>query len=521
MTDAADVFAAFRSEIVPQTPLRSAITSAYRAPEPECVPPLLKLATASVDEANRVRTLAGSLVAKLRAKTRSSGVEGLIHEYSLSSQEGVALMCLAEALLRIPDAATRDALIRDKLSPGDWRAHVGQSPSLFVNAATWGLVLTGRLVTTTSEQGLSAALTRLIARSGEPIIRAGVDVAMRLMGEQFVTGRTIEEAIGNSRDREAHGFTFSYDMLGEAATTAEDAARYLDEYERAVHAIGRASHHRGIYEGAGISIKLSALHPRYQRIKRARVMKELLPRVKRLATLAKAHDIGFNIDAEEADRLDLSLDILETLSLDPDLKGWNGLGFVIQAYGKRCSAVVDWLIDLARRSRPPADDPPGQGRLLGFGDQARAGRRPGRLSRVHPQDLHRRQLPRLRAQIARGAGRGLSAIRHPQCTDARLRACFRRARFLSRPVRISVPAWHGRAALRGGRWPPPAQSSLPCLRAGRLARDPARLSRPPPARKWRQHVVREPHRRCERGDRRSCRRSCRGCPRHSAARGAA
>ncbi len=193
-------------------------------------------------------------------------------------------MCLAEALLRIPDAATRDALIRDKLSPGDWRAHVGQSPSLFVNAATWGLVLTGRLVTTTSEQGLSAALTRLIARSGEPIIRAGVDVAMRLMGEQFVTGRTIEEAIGNSREREAHGFTFSYDMLGEAATTAEDAARYLDEYERAVHAIGRASHRRGIYEGAGISIKLSALHPRYQRIKRARVFKELMPRVKRLAS---------------------------------------------------------------------------------------------------------------------------------------------------------------------------------------------------------------------------------------------
>jgi RHH-type transcriptional regulator, proline utilization regulon repressor / proline dehydrogenase / delta 1-pyrroline-5-carboxylate dehydrogenase len=350
MTDAADIFAAFRCEAAPQTPLRTAITSAYRAPEPECVPPLLKLASANADEANRIRTLAHSLGAKLRTKTRSSGVEGLIHEYSLSSQEGVALMCLAEALLRIPDAATRDALIRDKLSPGDWRAHLGQSPSLFVNAATWGLVLTGRLVTTTSEQGLSAALTRLIARSGEPIIRAGVDVAMRLMGEQFVTGRTIDEALSNSRDRDARGFTFSYDMLGEAATTAEDAARYLDEYERAVHAIGRASRGRGIYEGAGISIKLSALHPRYQRIKRVRVMKELLPRAKALAALAKSYDIGFNIDAEEADRLDLSLDILEALSLDKDLGGWNGLGFVIQAYGKRCSAVVDWLIDLARRS---------------------------------------------------------------------------------------------------------------------------------------------------------------------------
>ena len=350
MNDAADIFAAFRCEVAPQSPLRSAITAAYRAPEPQCVPPLLELATAKADEASRIRTLASNLVAKLRTKTRSSGVEGLIHEYSLSSQEGVALMCLAEALLRIPDAATRDALIRDKLSPGDWRAHVGQSSSLFVNAATWGLVLTGRLVTTTSEQGLSAALTRLIARSGEPIIRAGVDVAMRLMGEQFVTGRTIDEALGNSREREARGFTFSYDMLGEAATTAEDAARYLDEYERAVYAIGRASRGRGIYEGAGISIKLSALHPRYQRIKRARVMKELLPRVKGLAALAKSYDIGFNIDAEEADRLDLSLDILEALSLDPDLKGWNGLGFVIQAYGKRCLAVLDWLIDLGRRS---------------------------------------------------------------------------------------------------------------------------------------------------------------------------
>ena len=286
----------------------------------------------------------------MRAKTRSSGVEGLIHEYSLSSQEGVALMCLAEALLRIPDAATRDALIRDKLAPGDWRAHLGHSPSLFVNAATWGLVLTGRLVTTTSEQGLSAALTRLIARSGEPIIRRGVDVAMRLMGEQFVTGRTIEEAIGNSREREARGFTFSYDMLGEAATNAEDAARYLAEYEHAMHAIGKASHRRGIYEGPGISIKLSALHPRYQRTKRARAMNELLPRVKALAALAKSYDIGLNIDAEEADRLDLSLDILEALCFDPDLTGWNGLGFVIQAYGKRCAFVIDWLIDLARRS---------------------------------------------------------------------------------------------------------------------------------------------------------------------------
>ncbi len=351
MSHAASAFAAFRSEVRAQSPLRAAITAAYRRPEPDCVPPLLDLAALDPGQSRQVEALARDLVVRLRAKTRSSGVEGLIYEYSLSSQEGVALMCLAEALLRIPDAATRDALIRDKLSPGDWRAHVGNSPSLFVNAATWGLVLTGRLVATTSEQTLSAALTRLIARSGEPIIRKGVDVAMRLMGEQFVTGRTIEEAISASREREARGFTFSYDMLGEAATTAEDAARYLAEYERAVHAIGHAAHKRGIYEGPGISIKLSALHPRYQRIKRTRVMRELLPRIKHLAALAKSYDIGLNIDAEEADRLDLSLDLLEALSLDPDLSGWNGLGFVIQAYGKRCVFVVDWLVDLARRSR--------------------------------------------------------------------------------------------------------------------------------------------------------------------------
>ena len=196
-------FAALSSEIVAQSPLRAAITAAARRPEPESVIPLLEQASVAPDEAKRIDALARGLVTRLRGKTRSSGVEGLIYEYSLSSQEGVALMCLAEALLRIPDAATRDALIRDKLSPGDWRAHVGHSPSLFVNAATWGLVLTGRLVATNSEQSLSAALTRLIARSGEPIIRKGVDVAMRLMGEQFVTGR--HDRGGDQRQPRARG----------------------------------------------------------------------------------------------------------------------------------------------------------------------------------------------------------------------------------------------------------------------------------------------------------------------------
>ncbi len=305
--DASTPFSALAAEVAPPQGLRAALAAAHRRPEPECLAALIEEAAASPEEAGRIREIAEGLARALREKSRSrgSGVEGLIQEYSLSSQEGVALMCLAEALLRIPDAATRDALIRDKLSPGDWRAHVGQSPSLFVNAATWGLVLTGKLVGTNSEHSLTAALTRLIARSGEPIIRAGVDVAMRLMGEQFVTGRTIEEALKAAEAREARGFAFSYDMLGEAATTAEDATRYYGDYEHAIHAIGKAARGRGIYEGPGISIKLSALHPRYQRMKRARVMAELLPRVKALALAARSYQIGFNIDAEEADRLEL------------------------------------------------------------------------------------------------------------------------------------------------------------------------------------------------------------------------
>ena len=347
---AADPFAAFAPSVKRQDPLRAAITAAYRRPEADCVAALLEGATLPAEAAAKAAATARHLVERLRAKPRGGGVEGLIHEYALSSQEGVALMCLAEALLRIPDGATRDALIRDKISTGDWRAHVGQSPSLFVNAATWGLVVTGRLTTTTSEASLGSALTRLIGRGGEPLIRRGVDLAMRMMGEQFVTGQTIAEALANSRKLEARGFRYSYDMLGEAATTAEDAARYLEDYETAIHAIGKASAGRGIYEGPGISIKLSALHPRYARAKQARVMDELLPRVKGLAALAKSYDIGLNIDAEEADRLEISLDLLEALALDPELAGWNGIGFVIQAYGKRCPFAIDWIVDLARRA---------------------------------------------------------------------------------------------------------------------------------------------------------------------------
>ena len=344
-------FDALARSFRPQNPLREAITAAWRRPEPDCLPPLIEQASLPPARTAAARALAKRLIETLRAKTPSGGVEGLIHEYALSSQEGVALMCLAEALLRIPDGETRDALIRDKIGGGDWQAHLGHSPSLFVNAATWGLLLTGRLTATSSERGLSAALVRLVARGGEPLIRTGVNVAMRLMGEQFVAGRTIDEALARGREQEEQGFRHSYDMLGEAAVTAEQARHYMAAYEAAIDAIGAAAAGRGIYDGPGISIKLSALHPRYCRAQLERVQGELYPQLKALAVRARSHDIGLNIDAEEADRLEISLDLLERLCSEPELEGWNGVGFVVQAYQKRAVHVIDWLIDLARRSR--------------------------------------------------------------------------------------------------------------------------------------------------------------------------
>lgn len=334
--------------------LRIAITAAYRVPEPQALTPLLEQATLPAAQAAVVQELALRVAHQLRTRKQGTGraglVQGLLQEYALSSQEGVALMCLAEALLRIPDTATRNALIRDKISHGQWGEHAGRSPSLFVNAATWGLLLTGKLVATHSEVNLSALLTRLIAKGGEPMIRKGVDMAMRMMGEQFVTGETMPDALRHAESLEAQGFRYSYDMLGEAAMTAEDAERYRRSYEQAIHAIGKASKGRGVYAGPGISVKLSALHPRYSRAQYTRVMNELYPVLYELALLAKGHGIGLNIDAEESDRLELSLDLLEQLCAEPALVGWNGIGFVIQAYQKRCIYVIDYLIDLARRS---------------------------------------------------------------------------------------------------------------------------------------------------------------------------
>ena len=353
-------FSAFEAEILRDPmPLRAAITQACRRPEAEAVAWLLAQ-VAKDDSHATAQALARKLVTAVRTQRSSaSGVDALMHEFSLSSDEGVALMCLAEALLRIPDSQTADRLIADKISKGDWRKHLGGSPSLFVNAATWGLLITGKMVKVEdtgdknaagAEKGLGSALSKLITKGGEPLIRKGVDLAMRMLGNQFVTGQTILEALKNSRDKEARGYRYSYDMLGEAALTEQDATDYCTAYADAIHAIGRASNGRGIKQGPGISIKLSALHPRYNRAQHARVMQQLLPRIKGLALLAKQYDIGLNIDAEESERLELSLDLIEALAFDADLAGFEGIGFVVQAYQKRAPLVLDFLLDLARRS---------------------------------------------------------------------------------------------------------------------------------------------------------------------------
>ena len=337
---------------------REAVDAHCRTSEPQAVADLLAQAETwsaphqgQGEDQEQAQALAGQLVRHLRQqRSQANGVDALMHEFSLSSEEGVALMCLAEALLRIPDAATRDRLIADKIGRGDWKRHIGHSPSLFVNAAAWGLLLGGKLVALHSEQGLSGHLGRLLARGGEPVVRAGVDVAMRMLGRQFVCGQTIAEALQHSRPQHAHGYRYSYDMLGEAAVTQEDALRYLRAYEETIHAIGQRSPGATPEQGPGISVKLSALHPRYSRAQRELVMQELLPRLRQLALLAARYNVGINIDAEEADRLTLSMDLLEALAFDPALGGFRGLGFVVQAYQKRCPYVLDWLAALARKS---------------------------------------------------------------------------------------------------------------------------------------------------------------------------
>ena len=336
----------------PASPLRAAIRGHARLDETAADAEILAAADIAPDARDRIAERARRLVAAVRRERHGKGgIDAFLHEYALSSQEGVALLCLAEALLRIPDAETVDRLIRDKLGEADWARHLGHSDSVFVNASTWALMLTGRLLRAEPARDLRAALQRFALRSGEPVVRQAVTAAMRILARQFVMGRTIEEALDRARAPEREGYRHSYDMLGEAAHTAADAARYFAAYEHAVAAIGQAAAGRAVEAAPGISVKLSALHPRYEMAQRERVLAEMTPRLLALARQAREAGIGFTIDAEEADRLDLSLDLIEALALAPELAGWDGLGLAVQAYQKRALPLIDWLADLARRGR--------------------------------------------------------------------------------------------------------------------------------------------------------------------------
>ncbi|MFP4303958.1 MAG: bifunctional proline dehydrogenase/L-glutamate gamma-semialdehyde dehydrogenase PutA [Rhodosalinus sp.] len=328
--------------------LRTAIDAATYADEEEVLARLSREAAFTPEDRRRISQAAAGLVRDIRSTTRPGLMEVFLAEYGLSTDEGIALMCLAEALLRVPDAETIDALIEDKIAPSDWGRHMGHSTSPLVNASTWALLLTGRVLREDRAPGPVAALRGAVKRLGEPVIRTAVGRAMREMGRQFVLGESIESAMKRAAAQEARGYSYSYDMLGEAARTDADARRYFEAYAQAIDAIGTAA--KGdIRDNPGISVKLSALSPRYEEAQRARVMAEVAPRLLSLAKQAKAAGIGLNVDAEEADRLSLSLDVMERVLSDDALAGWDGFGVVVQAYGQRAGPVIDWLHDLAER----------------------------------------------------------------------------------------------------------------------------------------------------------------------------
>ena len=343
----------FKGSLTTQNSIRQTIRDNYRANENDILAKLLPIAEISVDAKSRAWEHARQLVVNIRKdQVGKGGVDALLNEFSLSTDEGVVLMCLAEALLRVPDKLTADSLIRDKLADGDWSAHIGNSDSIFVNASSWGLLLTGKLVnyTDANKEKQFGLLKKTVGRLGEPVIRKAVRYAMKIMGTQFVMGHHINGAIERAVETESKGYTYSYDMLGEGARTMADADRYFDSYMNAIDNIGIAAKGKGPQKSPGISIKLSAIHPRYEFSHRDRVIDELIPRLKKLALAAKAYDIGFTVDAEEADRLDISLDIIEAVFADKDLDGWHGFGIAVQAYQKRGIDVIEWVREMTKKS---------------------------------------------------------------------------------------------------------------------------------------------------------------------------
>ena len=333
------------------SPIRQLIRDFYRIPETDAVDQILPIAEVNPRARSRAWERARRMVLQIRREQEShGGVDALLNEYSLSTAEGVVLMCLAEALLRVPDKATQEELIRDKLSKGQWTPHLGNSESLFVNASSWGLLFTGNMVNYADKRKSEqfGLLKKTLGRLGEPVIRRAMNIAMKVMGRQFVMGETIEDAVERAQDKEKKGYVYSYDMLGEGARTARDADRYYESYVKAIKVIGKAAGGKGPRKSPGISVKLSAIHPRYEFVQYERVMAELPARLKALCLMAKEYNIGLTVDAEEADRLETSLDIIETVFRDPDLAGWDGFGLAVQAYQKRALHVIEWLRELTQ-----------------------------------------------------------------------------------------------------------------------------------------------------------------------------
>ena len=331
--------------------LRQQLREHTHAPEPAVVEALLNSSQLSREARAGVVRRARDLVVRCRERSDEAGtLDAFLQEFGLSNKEGIALMCLAEALLRVPDEDTADRLIAEKIRTGDWEAHKGRSGSAFVNASVWGLMLTGRIVKLDTDVtgNTGSWMRRLVSSMGEPVVRQAVLQAMRIMGGQYVLGRSIGEALKNGAADYGAATRFSFDMLGEGARTEADAQRYYASYAEAIQVISTARGGDNVRDAHGISVKLSALHPRYEYRQRERVLKELLPRIRDLALMARDGGLGLSIDAEECARLDLSLDIFAALARDPELQGWDGLGFVLQAYQKRAAIVADWLVALAR-----------------------------------------------------------------------------------------------------------------------------------------------------------------------------
>ncbi|NQY35883.1 MAG: bifunctional proline dehydrogenase/L-glutamate gamma-semialdehyde dehydrogenase PutA [Alteromonadaceae bacterium] len=342
----------FNGSLVTDCPIRQKIREFYRIDENAAVEHILPEAEVNVSARSRAWERARKMVLQIRRDQEGNGaIDALLSEYSLSSEEGVVLMCLAEALLRVPDKNTQDALIRDKISQGQWSSHLGTSDSLFVNASSWGLLVTGSVVSykDTRTKDRFGLLKKTIGRLGEPVIRKSMNFAMKIMGKQFVMGETIVAATERAVVKEQQGYVYSYDMLGEGSRTRLDAKRYFDSYVNAIHIIGKAANNRGPIKSPGISIKLSAIHPRYEFTHKDRIMNELVPMLKELCLLAKSYDIGLTVDAEESERLDISLDVIEAVFSDDDLSDWNGFGLAVQAYQKRAIFVIEWLRALTLR----------------------------------------------------------------------------------------------------------------------------------------------------------------------------